>query len=83
MKIRTEMHPSAPPACRWSAIDDDDSTMALLIRHTMGKLMGWGFSEDGAIDDLMELKRDAKEAELQASHQARQADDLGWEENEI
>ncbi len=74
------MHPSAPPACRWSAIDDDDYDGAPDTPPS-GKLMGWGFVEDEAIDDLMELKRDAKEAELQA----RQANDMDRdrEENEL
>ncbi len=80
MKIRTEMHPSAPPACRWSAVDDDDYDGAPDTPY-YGKLMGWGFYEDGAIDDLMELKRDAKEAELQAHRADDEAKDK--EENEL
>ena len=80
MKIRTELHNSAPAHQRWSAIDDDDYDGAS-DTPWFGKLIGWGYIMDEAIDDLMNLKADAREAELQA----KMADDAARdrEENEL
>lgn len=80
MHIRTELHTSAPADQRWSAIDDDDYDGAP-DTPWYGKLTGWGYTMDEAIDDLMEARRDAKEAELQAHQADDEARDR--EENEL
>jgi hypothetical protein len=80
MKIRVEMHISAPVDQRWSALDDDDYDGAP-DTPWYGKLMGWGPTASAAIADLHELKADAQEAELQAKRSDDEARDR--EENEL
>lgn len=47
MNIRTQEHKWAPPSMRWSAVDDDG--------YDYDSPIGWGASEDAAIDDLLGL----------------------------